>query len=143
MRLDARRPRSGTIGLMIRAQYHFRSTPEGLIAWDVRRLIELSRNLPVQEIELSAIAELDHDHWYAHGGEAPTCRSIAGHCALIQAADLAYPIILDASGRVMDGMHRAAKALIEGRPTLKAVRFTTDPAPDYLDCDPQTLPYED
>ena len=32
------------------------------------------------------------------------------HIHLMDAADLAYPIILSSAGRVMDGMHRVAKS---------------------------------
>lgn len=42
----------------------------------------------------------------------------------------------------MDGMHRIAKALLQGETHLWAVQFETDPAPDFRDCDPQDLPYE-
>ena len=42
----------------------------------------------------------------------------------------------------MDGMHRAVKAYIQGHNTIKAVRFTQDPAPDYIDVDPKDLPYD-
>ncbi len=59
------------------------------------------------------------------------------------AADLAYPIILDSAGRVMDGMHRIGKALMLGHDYIDAVQFTVDPAPDYLGCDPDTLPYDE
>lgn len=90
---------------MIRAQYHFRKSSRGLLAWDVRRLVQLSSELPVRQVPVAAIAELDEDHWYADGSGTPNCRSIAEHCALILATDLSYPIILDVFGRVMDGMH--------------------------------------
>ena len=59
------------------------------------------------------------------------------------AADLAYPIILDSAGRVMDGMHRVSKALMQGATQIAAVQFEQDPAPDYVDCDPDLLPYDD
>ncbi|MOA54550.1 hypothetical protein D3C78_1781890 [compost metagenome] len=59
------------------------------------------------------------------------------------AADLAYPIILDSEGRVMDGMHRVSKALMQGATHIDAVQFEQDPAPDYVDCDPDALPYDD
>ena len=52
---------------------------------------------------------------------------LALHTNLIQQTDLAYPIILSASGRVMDGMHRACKAFLENRSTVDAVQFTQDP----------------
>lgn len=126
----------------IRPQYHFRPAPEGLLAWDVRRLVRLSRELPVQAVPLSQIAELDSVHWYGHGSVKPTVRSIIEHCQLMLAADLAYPIILDSAGRVMDGMHRVSKALMQGATQIAAVQFEQDPAPDYVDCDPDLLPYD-
>jgi hypothetical protein len=43
----------------------------------------------------------------------------------------------------MDGMHRIARALLEGRTTIPAVRFSTDPEPDYRNCRPADLPYPD
>ena len=43
--------------LSIRAQYHFRDSPEGLLAWDVRRLVRRSRGLPVQAVPLAQITE--------------------------------------------------------------------------------------
>ena len=129
--------------LSIRAQYHFRPAPEGLLAWDVRRLVRLSRELPVRPVPLSQIAELDSVHWYGHGSVRPTVRSIVEHCQLMLAADLAYPIILDSAGRVMDGMHRVSKALMQGRTHIDAVQFVLDPAPDHTGCDPDSLPYDD
>ena len=127
---------------MIRPQYHFRDSPKGLLAWDVRRLVKLSEHLPVRHIRVSAIAELDENHWYSYGNVAPTCRSIVEHCALIRDSDLSIPIILDQAGRVMDGMHRVCKAILEGEEELPAVQFEADPEPDYVDCDPDSLPYD-
>ncbi|MFB2865825.1 hypothetical protein [Aeromonas sp. MdU4] len=127
----------------IRAQYHFRVSEQGLLAWDVRRLVRLSRDLPVQAVALGEIAEIDRVHWYGHDGASPTVRSVVDHCQLIMAADLAYPIILDCAGRVMDGMHRIGKALLLGHRHIDAVRFVRDPAPDYVDCEPDALPYDD
>ena len=127
----------------IRPQYHFRPAPEGLLAWDVRRLVRLSRELPVRPVPLSQIAELDSVHWYGHGSVRPTVRSIVEHCQLMLAAELAYPIILDSAGRVMDGMHRVSKALMQGHTHINAVQFGQDPAPDHVDCDPDALPYDD
>lgn len=53
-----------------------------------------------------------------------------------------YPIILGFDGRVMDGMHRVARALLEGRTTIKAVQFEDHPEPDYRNCHPDDLPYD-
>ena len=127
---------------MIRQQYHFRHSEQGLLSWDVRRLIELSEDLPVFDVEIEQIAELDEDHWYAHGDNTPTCRSIAEHALLMDQADLRYPIILDAQGRVMDGMHRVCRALRDGHRTIKAVQFKSGPTPDYIGVDPKDFPYD-
>ena len=42
----------------------------------------------------------------------------------------------------MDGMHRVVKAYLQGQSTIKAVQFTKDPKPDYIDVDPKALPYD-
>ncbi len=56
-------------------------------------------------------------------------------------ANLSFPVILAAEGRVMDGMHRIAKALMLGRETVDAVQFTVTPEPDYRGVLPKDLPY--
>jgi hypothetical protein len=73
----------------------------------------------------------------------PTVRRIVEHLRLVEEADLSHPIILAADGRVMDGMHRVAKALLRGDDTIRAVRFEVDPEPDYRDCQPDELPYRE
>jgi hypothetical protein len=125
----------------MRRQYHSRIVAGHTHIWDIHRLVSLTRDYPVQKIALSLIAELDECFWF--GDEAATCRAVALHAKLIQETDLAYPIILSASGRVMDGMHRVCKALLEGKPTVDAVKFTTDPEPDYIDADIDALPYNE
>ncbi|WP_199710532.1 hypothetical protein [Noviherbaspirillum cavernae] len=115
----------------------------GLLAWDVHRLIALSRHLVAQEIPLADIREVDEAYWFDHGGPPPTCRNVIEHMRLIEAAELAYPIILSADMRVMDGMHRVAKAVLLGHSHIMAVRFEETPAPDYVDVHPDALPYDD
>lgn len=127
---------------MIRAQYYFRQSDQGLLAWDIRRLVELARDLTVEQVQLADIAELDETHWYEHEGDSPTCRSLVKHMQLIDEVDLSYPIILDRDGRVMDGMHRVCKAVREGKDSVPAVRFVTNPEPDFVGCEPDELPYE-
>jgi hypothetical protein len=127
--------------LAIRTQYHFRPSPVGLRAWSVDRLVEMSRDLPREMIPLSAIRELDETFWGPDDGRQMTCREVANHARLIRDCDLKFPIILSKDGRVMDGMHRVAKALIEGREAIEAVRFEHDPEPDYVGVSPDNLPY--
>ena len=124
----------------MRKQYYFRPSPAGLLAWDVDRLVELSRKFTVRAVPLQQIRELDAAVFGAD--EAPTWRSFAAHCRLVQEAELRYPIIRAADGAVMDGMHRVSKALIEGRDIIEAVQFDTDPVPDYVGRQPDELPYD-
>lgn len=126
----------------MRKQYHFRESPEGLLAWDIHRLVELTCDTTPEEIPLSEIEELDRTFWYDLEGDSPTCRSVALHAKLIQEVDLAHPIIISRDGRVMDGMHRVCRALIEGRTTIMAVRLDHDPQPDYVGVRPEELPYD-
>jgi hypothetical protein len=83
-------------------------------AFEVRRLIELSKDLSVKMIDPERLAELDLNHWYFHTNSEATPRSLLEHMRLIPAAVIGYPIILDKDGRIMDGMHRVLKALLDG-----------------------------
>ena len=127
----------------MRKQYHFRPSKKGLYAWDVHHLIELSKDIEPKYILLDSIAELKQNYWFGGEGDIPTCMAVADHAKLIAQTDLKYPIILSSDGRVMDGMHRVCKAYIEGKETIRAVQFTVDPKPDFVDVqDPDTLPYD-
>jgi hypothetical protein len=125
----------------VRKQYHLRPGPNGVDAWDVDRLIELSRDLPVADVDVSTIGEVDTMYWFDES-TAPTVRNIIEHIRLIEEVDVQYPIILGPDGRVMDGMHRIARALLEGRATIAAVRLVQMPEPDYRNCRPSDLPYD-
>ncbi len=127
----------------MRRQYHFRQSEAGLLAWDVHRLIALSGELPVSLVPLSAIDELDEAYWWDAGSPPPTCRQVIEHMQLVEAADLQYPIILCPQGRVMDGMHRVAKALLQGKQEIAAVRLLKLPSPDHVGVDPDDLCYDD
>jgi len=111
------------------------------LAWDVDRLVERSTGFTPIEVPLSEIRELDETFWFDHEDQSPTCRQVALHARLIGETDLSHPIILSQDGGVMDGMHRVCKALIKGRESIRAVRFETDPEPDYVDVSPDELPY--
>ena len=123
----------------MRKQYYFRPSPQGLLAWDVDRLVTLTSTLPHKRIPLTQIRELD-EAWFGEG-ESGTWRAMLEHIELIRAVDLAYPIILAANGAVMDGMHRVARAALEGRADIDAVQFDEDPKPDYVGRSPEELPY--
>jgi hypothetical protein len=126
----------------MRKQYYFRPSDRGYNAWDVDRLVGLTKDFPRSEVALSDIGELDEAFPSDEKGVV-TWRNVVGHMALIEAADPNYPIILAANGQVMDGRHRIAKAMLAGKTTIEAVRFTRDPEPDYVDVYPHELPYEE
>jgi hypothetical protein len=127
--------------MTMRKQYYFRKSPSGYLAWDVERLIALTTGFPVLDVPLSEIAEIDEPFQLEGIDEVLTCREIAEHVRLTLAADLRFPIILSASGRVMDGMHRVMNALSGGMETIKAVKFAADPEPDFVDVLPSDLAY--
>ena len=104
-------------------------------------VLAMAERLPIVQVPLSAIRELDETYWYDHG-YAPTCRSVAEHALLIDQVDLSFPILLSSDGRVMDGMHRVAKALIRNQASLPARQFAQDPEPDHVGVAPDDLPYE-
>lgn len=124
----------------MRKQYHFRPSGSGLHAWDVDRLAALADSLPEQALPLENVVEVETSYWFDHGYE-PTVRAVVEHMRLINEADLSYAIIIDPDGRVMDGMHRVAKALLLGHSTIPAKRLRALPDPDYTDVQPDDLPY--
>ena len=71
----------------VRKQYHFRPGPDGLMAWDVDRLIAMVEDAAVETIALSEIAELDTTYWFDHGYE-PTVRAVVEHFRLVQQVDM-------------------------------------------------------
>lgn len=125
----------------MRKQYHFRQVGDDTYIWDVHRLLELSQNFQVKDALLSEIKELNEAYWFPD--THPTTQQIIEHIQLIQNADLKYPIILSADGRIMDGMHRVAKAKLLNHSTIQAVQFGTTPKPDFINVDADALQYDD
>lgn len=92
-------------------------------------------------MKLDSIHEINENLWFGDKNDNPTCRAIVEHMRLIEKADMSFPIILSSDGRVMDGMHRVAKAVLKGYETIEVVKFSQDPEPDYKDVHPNDLPY--
>lgn len=91
------------------------------------------------DVPLSAIWEIDTVYWFDEVTGPATVRAVAEHADLIQKADLSQPIILGSDGRVMDGMHRVARAFLKGLQTIKATQFEVDPPPNHFNCTPSDL----
>lgn len=99
-------------------------------AWHIETVWHAARGLPVEEVPVACIREVDEDCWF-NGGPA-TVRAVVDHARRIIDADLAQPVILASDGQVLDGMHRIAKAALDGRVAVLAQRLPVDPEPDWL-----------
>ena len=98
-------------------------------AWHIESVWEAARDLPVEDVSVGSIRELDEDCWFT--GRPATVRDVVEHARRIQGADLGLPVILASDGQVLDGMHRIAKACLLGRATVAAQRLPSDPEPDW------------
>lgn len=111
-------------------QWHYWPNGEAYDGWNVARLISLAAGLPTEQVAIADIAELDTNYWF-HAGHEPTVRHVVQHArhALV-GVDPSYPVILGPDGRVMDGMHRIVRAMLDGATHVNAVRFAELPPPD-------------
>ncbi len=100
--------------------------------WFVERLWVLAAELEVVTVPIESIAGIDENVWF-WDGHHPTIRNVADRVRRVGEADLTYPIILSADGAIMDGAHRLALALVEGRQQVRVVRFEKTPPPDVED----------
>jgi hypothetical protein len=125
----------------MRPQYHFRRRGDDLLIWSVARLVALPADLPRHHVPLAGIRELEEPYWFSDGETIPTCRAIIEHARLIAEVDATFPIILSSDGGVMDGMHRVARAVLDRKNEIQAVRFPEDPVLDYVNRRPSELPY--
>jgi hypothetical protein len=103
-------------------------------------LIDMSAAIAAEEVPVTAICEVDTVYWFDETHQ-PTVRKVLEHIRLLEEVELSYPIILGPDGRVIDGMHRVARAILEGRDTIPAIRLPELPDPDFRNCRPDELPY--
>jgi len=112
------------------AQKHTTVREGKRLLWYTEGLWQKSKNLIPFEIEISSIEEVDQNCWF--DSREPTLREVAKHVGRIQSAELAYPIILNENGDLMDGGHRICKALLDGQTKIMAVQFKKMPDPDEV-----------
>jgi hypothetical protein len=105
---------------------------KNLYYWKCKTLWKLAEDLPVEDVPLESFDWTNENFQCESLSNPPLWRDIGDHAKRILAADLQYPIIINAEGDVMDGMHRILKSYVFGLPTIKAIRFTTNPAPDAM-----------
>lgn len=79
-------------------------------------------DMPLAGIDLSVmpfkVQNFDSFIWHMH------------RCAM---CNTDIPILLDDLGQVADGNHRIAKAILDGKRTIKAYRLRNMPAADFID----------
>ena len=97
--------------------------------WNVERLWELAKELPVQKVPIEEFSDIfESKLWF--GPEGITFREFVDRVRAVQQVDLSYPIILAAEGRIMDGRTRLQKTLLHGLKEIAVVRFSKTPDPD-------------
>ena len=94
----------------------------GKCSWRVPVLVQFAKDLPVFDMPLNHL-----NVYYTY--ERLTLREMVMHMKAVNDADLDIPIILDEDGEIMDGRHRAMKAMLLGLEAIKAVRFDENPNP--------------
>ncbi len=124
----------------MRQQYHFRKVGDDTHIWDVNKMIQKLDNRPVEVLPLHAFSDqLNADYWAQ--GKSMTCDEVIAHTQLILEADLSFPILLCPEYKVIDGMHRICKAVLEKRKSIDAIVLKTLPPPDYINVSAEALPY--
>jgi hypothetical protein len=99
---------------------------EGNKRWKVESLVFASKDLEPFDLPLSAIM-IGTQVWE----NKMSVKQFAMHWKRCLDTDPENPVIMDDDGFIMDGWHRVARALAEGRETIKAVRFDKTPNCDY------------
>ena len=112
------------------SRLHTRTIDGVIHVWEVTDLWRLSEGLPVQEKDPSQVIDLERDGWF--GGKAPSAGLVLQHMKRILEADLNYPILLDSDGTIMDGAHRACRAILEGKLAVKVIQFGKTPEPSFI-----------
>lgn len=104
---------------------HENTYTRGKDRWDVPTLIEYSKSkkysvfkYPIEAIPLHYLP-FDVNNMY----------DFIYQCIRINETDLKYPILIDDFGNICDGWHRIAKAIIEGRNYVNAIRLLDMPEP--------------
>ncbi|MEM9951424.1 MAG: hypothetical protein AAF846_07485 [Chloroflexota bacterium] len=100
--------------------------------WKASTLWQLSESMPIEHVPLSEF-DWTNDNFECNSlSDPPLWRDIGDHAKRIINADLKYLIIISDEGNIMDGMHRILKCYVFDVPTIKAVRFEKNPAPDLV-----------
>lgn len=107
---------------------HENTYSSGGKVWTVTNLIARAKDLEPFDLPLAAIY-LGAEVWSPESSPY----GMAFHMRRALDVDTRYPVILNEEGFIMDGWHRVLRALIDGKATIKAVRFHKTPPHDYLE----------
>ena|ERR1035437_6366753 len=110
---------------------HSRIVGDKRHVWFVTELWERGGTLPVVELDPKTIIDLTVDGWFSR--EKPTPERILAHMRRILDADLQRPVILAPDGTIMDGAHRACKAILLGKARISTVKFPEMPPPSVIE----------
>lgn len=105
---------------------HKNTFRDGQSRWVVTSLIEQAKDLPVFDLPLCCI-NLGSRVWEP----VESAKALAEHMKRVMDVDTAKPIILDEEGFIMDGWHRVARALLDEKATIPAVRFEKNPPANW------------
>lgn len=94
--------------------------------WTNATLYDATKRLKPFNIPLRGI-RMDYQPW-----GLGNVQSFCYHVKRVEDADMKYPIILTPDGTIADGWHRIAKAILEDRKNIKAVRLLVMPEPDEI-----------
>lgn len=100
----------------------------GSRVWVVANLIERAKSLEPFDLPLAAV-HAGTEVW----APVTSAYGLAKKMRRVMDVETAHPIILDEDGFIMDGWHRIARALLDGKTTIKAVRFDETPPHDYIE----------
>ena len=98
--------------------------------WLVRDLWEAAKGLPVEEVAISSLREVESGVSWLYNAYVGVWSSIDERMERVHAADTSFPAILHPDGWLMDGHHRTAKVLWRGGTHLKIVRLTPETLPE-------------
>lgn len=105
--------------------------------WDVHDLHAAAAGLDVEDLEIELlVAQIGENPW----GDL-TLMDFAEHLRRCLVLDRTAPIVLCPLGRVMDGYHRIALALAEGRASVPSVQLTV--LPPTLESRYSSLPHKE
>ncbi len=125
---------------------------DGDVRIDVYRFIDLTKDVPTQEISISQFeAALDDHCWSDENGNRISIREVlrtvqdagglekaieaspalAEHLRKIGSADTSFPIHMH-NDKVVDGMHRLAKSVLAGATSLQVKRVEAIPLESIL-----------